>query len=84
MDKWLQFFDELNAAEMNWLLLDQAPSFDEVSKAYRKYCLEDAQEIDLLVDEVDQIEDIYPKLAETNCEYGNSRKMGDDSEEQKP
>jgi hypothetical protein len=47
---------------MNWLLLDQAPSFDEVSKAYRKYCLEDAQEIDLLLDEVVQIEEIYPKF----------------------
>jgi hypothetical protein len=65
LDKWLTFFDDLAADDLNWLLLDEVPRFYDVKNAYKRFCGTEANEINNLLDVVSQIEEVLPKLEGT-------------------
>jgi len=68
LNMWLAPLDEFKANELNWLLLDECPKLNDISKCYKKFCssIDEDEEIDCLIDELVQLEDVYLKLIKTN------------------
>ena len=68
MNKWSTHINELADYVSDWMIFEKRPSVQKISEAYKKFCGNNAEELDNLFNEVAELNELLDKLLGTGFE----------------